>query len=147
MTVIVRLAGTPAPVARSAEGTDYQRLGGDEGLRPIIDDFLDRVFADPMIGFLFRGKNLARIRAMELAFASHHLGGPSAYDGRPMREAHMRSPISGGHFERRREILRQTLVQHAVPRDIAERWLAHVDGLRPQVLGHFNDACDPRGEG
>ena len=38
----------------------YQRIGGDE-LRRVIEDFYGRVFADPMIGFLFAGKNKERL--------------------------------------------------------------------------------------
>lgn len=143
MSTIVRLGGMAPDVPRPAEGADFDRLGGSEGLRAIIDDFLDVVFADPMIGFLFNGKNHARIRAMELAFASRHLGARLDYEGRSMREAHARSPISGGHFARRREILRQTLLRHAVPDEIAARWLNHIDSLRGDVLGRFQDACDP----
>jgi hemoglobin len=142
--MVVRLGGTPAAAPRPTGGSDYDRVGGEAGLRAIIDDFLDAVFGDPMIGFLFRGKNHARIRAMEQAFAAAHLGAGLSYDGRSMREAHARSPISSGHFARRREILRQTLARHAVPADVAERWLAHVDGLRADVVGNFVEACgDP----
>lgn len=141
MTTVVRLGGTPASVPRAAEGSDYERLGGAAGLRPIIDDFLDVVFADPMIGFLFRGKNHARIRAMEEAFAAAHLGAASPYDGRSMREAHARSPISSGHFARRRAILAATLARHGVPVDIRDRWLGHVDSLRADVVGNFVEAC------
>jgi hemoglobin len=140
LSAVVRLGGTPAG-PRPDCGSDFERLGGDAGLGAIIDDFLDAVFADPMIGFLFRGKNHARIRAMEQAFAAAHLGGGLPYDGRSMREAHARSPISSGHFARRREILRHTLVRHGVADDIRERWLAHVDALRAEVVGNFVEAC------
>jgi len=141
MSPVVRLGGTAPGAIRAATGSDFERLGGEAGLRPIIDDFLSEVFSDPMIGFLFQGKNHPRIRAMELAFAAAHLGGPAAYDGRSMREAHARSPISSGHFARRREILRETLTRHSAPEDIIAGWLAHLDGLRDQILGGHTDAC------
>ena len=43
----------------------FQRLGGEEKLRAIIDNFIDRVFADRMIGFFFRNADRARIKELE----------------------------------------------------------------------------------
>jgi hemoglobin len=126
--------------------TDFERIGGADGLRRVVDDFLGRVFADVMIGFLFDGKNHQRIREMEYRHAAAHLGGPVAYTGRSMREAHARSPIMGGMFMRRRKILENTLRDHAVDADIVDRWLAVVDSLRAEVLGEGVDSahCDER---
>lgn len=126
--------------------TDFERVGGAEGLRAIIDDFCARVFRDVMIGFLFDGKNQRRIVEMEYRHAAEHLGGPIAYTGRSMREAHARSPIMGGMFLRRRKILENTLHDHHVDADVIARWLAVVDSLRAQVLGEGVDSehCDER---
>lgn len=123
--------------------TDFARLGGAAGLRAIIDDFMAQVFADGMIGFLFAAAPKARIRELEFRYAAAHLGGPDSYDGRPLGEAHRASPISGGHFMRRRQILLETLRAHRAPEDVTGRWLAHVDAQRALVLGHHVDACDP----
>ena len=128
-----------------ADGSDFARLGGERGLRAIIDDFMTRVFADVMIGFLFAAAPKARIREMEFRYAAAHLGGPTAYDGRPLDEAHRASPISSGHFARRRQLLDETLSAHAVPDDIRQRWLAHVDAQRALVLASHVDACGPAG--
>ncbi len=121
--------------------SDYDRLGGEGPLRAIIDDFTSRVFGDVMIGFLFQGKPLSRIVEMEFRLAAEQLGGPQVYDGRSMHAAHRDSPIMGGHFQRRRMILENTLRAHGVADDIADRWLEHVDALRDQVLG----PRDPKG--
>lgn len=118
-----------------AQPSDFDRLGGAVGLRAIIDDFTATVFDDVMIGFLFDGKNHRRINAMEYRFAANHLGGAVEYTGRSIEEAHRRSPIMGGHFMRRRQILADTLAAHDAPADVVEHWLAHVDSLSPDVLG------------
>ncbi len=124
--------------------TDFERLGGEAGLRPIIVDFVDRVFSDVMIGFLFVGKPHGRIVEMEYGLAAEQLGADVTYDGRSMAEAHRSSPIMGGHLSRRRKILLDTLRDHAIPDDVIDRWLGHVDGLRDQVLGAGVDpsGCD-----
>jgi len=128
----------------SDEPTDFERLGGEEGVRRIIEDFTARVFDDVMIGFLFVGKPKRRIVEMEIRFAGAHLGSPAPYKGRPIRAAHAASPILGGHFLRRRKLLTDTLVDHAVPEDIVARWLAHEEGLKADVLGEGVDpaSCD-----
>ena len=115
--------------------TDYEAIGGEQTLRAIIEDFVGRVFDDVMIGFIFLGKNRARITEMEFLLASQQLGGPHAYTGRDIAEVHRRLPIMGGHFDRRRQILVNTLGDHRVPDPVVARWLAHVDDLRAQVLG------------
>ncbi|MCB9733911.1 MAG: group 1 truncated hemoglobin [Deltaproteobacteria bacterium] len=128
----------------AAGATDFERLGGEPGVRAIIEDFTARVFGDVMIGFLFEGKPKARITEMEIRFASAHLGAGTPYSGRSIAHAHRASPILGGHFLRRRRILAQTLADHGVPDDIAARWLAHEEGLKGDVLGEGVDpeSCD-----
>lgn len=124
--------------------SDYERVGGEAGLRRIIEDFTARVFDDVMIGFLFEGKPKRRLTEMEFRFAAEHLGGPRAYPGRSMAEAHASSPILGGHFQRRRKLLLDTLGDHGVPDDIVARWIAEVDSHREAVLGRGAAAtgCD-----
>ena len=82
--------------------TDYDRIGGEAGLRAIIADFVDRVFDDVMIGFIFTGKSPERLREMEFQLASEQLGGPHVYRGRDIAAVHAPLPIMGGHFLRRR---------------------------------------------
>ena len=122
----------------------FETLGGEEGLRAIVDRFVDRVFSDVMIGFIFRGKNEARIREMEYQLAAEQLGGPVVYGGRDIGQVHAPLPIMGGHFDRRRQILIDTLREYEVPEDVQEVWIAHVDRLRHQILGDVTDPhhCD-----
>ncbi len=123
-----------APRKHDPSASDFERLGGEPGLRIIIDDFLDRVFSDVMIGFHFDKAPQARIRVFEYRWAAAHLGGPVSYDGRPMVEAHAAHRIFDGHFARRIAILRETLAEHDVPADVATRWIAHDEAQRDQVL-------------
>jgi len=121
--------------------TLFVRLGGSSKLRDVIDDFVARIFRDVMIGFLFKGKSKERIRELEYRFAAVHLGAPDIqYTGRPLGEAHAASPISSGHFARRKKILEETLTDHGVDPDVIAAWLAHVESLRALVV-RPTDAC------
>src|SRR5687768_10650618 len=112
--------------------TYFEELGGELALAAIIDDFVERIFADTMIGFLFARASKARIKRFEYEHAAAFLGGPVTYSGRDMREAHAKHPILGGHYGRRRQILKNTLEKHGVPAHIVEAWLAHQDALKDQ---------------
>lgn len=121
--------------------TSFERIGGEPALRAIIDDFVDRIFEDVMIGFFFRRASKERIKAMEYQHAAEHLGAPVRYEGRPLREAHAAHRIFGGHFERRKKILSDVLRAHRVPDDVHEAWLAHVESLRAHVTKDEGSEC------
>ena len=124
-----------------SEESAFERVGGEAVLRAIIDDFVGRVTSDVMIGFFFARIDRARLAELEYEHAAQHLGADVAYSGRPLRTAHAAHRIMGGHFARRREILRQTLVSHAVPESIAAAWLAHVDSLRAEITPDVGSEC------
>ena len=119
----------------------YERLGGEPALRAVIDDFMERVFADIMIGFFFRDTNKARIKELEFQLAAEFLGGPQRYRGRPLAEAHQKHRIMGGQFARRSQILREVLLAHGAPTDVSSAWLAHVESLRAEVTTDPNGQC------
>lgn len=123
------------------EASAFDRVGGEAGLRAIIDEFVDRMFDDIMIGFFFRRASRERIKEMEFQHAAEHLGGPMQYGGRPIREAHAAHRIMGGHFARRSKILSDVLVKHGVPEDIRREWLAHLEALRHHVTTDHGSEC------
>lgn len=124
--------------------TLFQQLGGESGLANIIDDFVDRVTSDTMIGFFFREIDKEKLKSLEYQFASSHLGGPAAYQGRPIRTAHAAHPIMGGQFNRRLKILENTLKDHAVDQAVISAWLEHNEGLRAHITGDSRDECNPQ---
>src|ERR1043165_3929965 len=59
------------------------------------------------------------------------------------RKAHVNHPIMGGHFARRRQILKETLEANHVAEEIQSAWLRHTDSLRPLITPEPGSACDP----
>lgn len=127
----------------TAAGTFYELLGGEAGLRPIINTFIDRVFDDQMIGFFFRAANRNRIKEMEFQFTARFLGADLEYQGRPIEEVHARHPIMGGQFARRLQILKKTLEDYNVPPTIREAWTSHIESLRALITKDAGSDCDP----
>jgi len=121
--------------------SDFERIGGEPALRAIIEDFVDRVFDDLMIGFFFRDASKERLREMEYQHAAAHLGADVVYRGRPLRAAHRAHRIMGGHFERRKKLLRDVLTAHDVGPKVRERWIAHTESLRAEITADPGSEC------
>lgn len=103
--------------------TDFDRIGGEAAVRAILVRFVDRVFADPIIGFLFAGRDPARIALHEFEHAARHLGGNVAYTGRPIGMVHRPLRIHQGQFRRRIAVLRHVLRECGVEPEVVERWV------------------------
>jgi hemoglobin len=122
--------------------THFEDIGGEAELRAIIDDFVDRLFDDLMIGFMFQRASRERIKRFEYQHAAEHLGANVAYEGRALSQAHAPHRIMGGQFDRRKKILENTLRDHGAPEHVIAAWLAHTESLRPLVTGQPRGECD-----
>lgn len=118
----------------------YESIGGEGRVREVIQALYDRLFDDPMIGFLFEGKDKAHIVAQQVAFTCRFLGGPQVYEGLPLPTAHAKLPLLPGHFDRRHRLLEQVLGEREVPADVKRVWLQIDQALRPSVLASAEEA-------
>ncbi len=126
-----------------APPSPFESLGGEAVLRPLIARFVDRLFDDIMIGYLFRAADRDRVKAKEYEFAARYLGATLEYTGRPLPEAHRAHRITGGQFMRRLQILKETLVEFRVPPTVAAAWVEHTLSLQAQITNNALDQCDP----
>lgn len=80
-----------------SEDAIYFRIGGEETLRQLVDNFYDLVFTHPLISRLFKTEKEV-IKEKQRLFLSQFLGGPPLYSevyGHPrMRARHMPHPIT-----------------------------------------------------
>jgi len=119
----------------------FEQLGGETKLRAIVDDFVDRCFDDMMIGFLFTRAERKRIKRFEYEHAAKHLGASIEYGGRALDEAHRPHRIFGGQFDRRRQILIETLRDHEVRDEVVGAWISHQDSLRALITKDPDSNC------
>lgn len=119
----------------------FEQLGGEPKLRAIVDDFVDRCFDDMMIGFLFARAERERIKRFEYEHAAGNLGAAVEYGGRALDEAHGPHRIFGGQFDRRKQILLETLRDHGAPAEVVEAWISHQDSLRPLITRDPDSNC------
>jgi hemoglobin len=129
-------------VSSTDQDTVFAKIGG-ETLRAVIRDFYERLFADVMIGFFFRGKDREELIEREWELTARFLGAADIrYRGRPLREAHAPHRILGGQFHRRLQILRDTLRDHQVDPAVQAVWIEHTMALRPQITRESGTECD-----
>jgi hemoglobin len=108
-------------MATDATSALYDRLGGVYSIATVVDDFIDRIMADP------------RLNANPRVDEAHHrvappgfkylvtemvcwaAGGPQNYTGRSMKESHQELMITASEWEAFVDDLRQSLDKFAVP--------------------------------
>jgi hemoglobin len=90
----------------------YDRIGGEAGIEKLVDEFYDRVLADPELSPFFANTETSRLRAMQKEFFSEAIGGPLFYSGHSLREVHAGRGIKKTHLRLFTGHLLQTLKDH-----------------------------------
>ena len=112
----------------------YDAIGGRAALTAAVDRFYGRLLADPALGPLFPRGVGARHRAYVVTILGEALGGRERYRGPDIAGAHRGLAIGDAHFDRAAAHLGATLDELCVPRDLADRIVGIVAGLRPAVV-------------
>ncbi len=79
-------------------GTLYERLGGSDRIRAIMNDTVDLHLRNPLISPRFRDADVGKLKQLAYEFFCMGSGGPQAYTGRDMRAAHAGMNISEQEF-------------------------------------------------
>ncbi|MGE3617825.1 MAG: methyl-accepting chemotaxis protein [Gemmatimonadales bacterium] len=132
------------PPKRAASRTLFQRLGGADAIALVVDGFYQAVLADPELRPFFARTNLADLKRHQKAFMAFAFGGPKAYRGKGMQEAHAHLPITQGHFDRVAGHLVNTLRGAGVAEDLINEVVAKVAPLAKDVV---NTSNHPAGTG
>ena len=82
----------------SAEEPLFFRMGGEAKLRAAVDELVPILLADRRINFAFAQTDLTKFKHLLYTQLCELAGGPCIYDGRDMRTAHAKLPISSAHF-------------------------------------------------
>lgn len=82
------------------QATLYERLGGEEKVRKIVRDVLQKNFDNPIIGHHFKHVDMEKLNQLVFDFFSMGTGGPHKYTGRDMSTAHANLGITNDDFER-----------------------------------------------
>lgn len=78
----------------------YDRIGGAPTIRQAVDRFYERVLADGELTPYFTDADLANVKRHQVLLLSQVLGGPTAYDGRALGDAHRGLGITERHYDK-----------------------------------------------
>lgn len=112
----------------------YEEIGGQDALIAVVDDFYERVLADPDLTTFFTGINLPRLKGMQVEFFAGALGGPDQYHGRTMQEVHRGRGIAQNHFDLVAGHLNDALTAAGVPADTADTIIGTVAPLADDIV-------------
>ncbi|MBO0767072.1 MAG: group 1 truncated hemoglobin [Solirubrobacterales bacterium] len=114
--------------------TIYDAIGGEPAVNAAVESFYEKVWADPDLLEYFATADRERLKGHQRAFLTTALGGPTAYAGKSMAEAHKGRGISAAAFDRVVEHLVATLKELGVGEDTVSAIGAKLGPLKPEVV-------------
>lgn len=124
------LASTPA----SADDALYQQLGGQPGLVKLMDDFMQRLLADPRMNPFFKDVNQAHVKAQLVDQFCQVAGGPCRLDGPDMKKAHAGLDIDRAAFNALVEVLQQSMEAQGITFSTQNRLLAKLAPMHREIV-------------
>jgi len=116
--VIFILNSTPS---FAQEESLYERLGGIKPISLVVNDFVDRLIANPVLKanpMIKAGRDNSPIPYLKFqitTFVCEETGGPCVYTGLTMKESHEHLNISSGDWQAMLDEFQITLDKFAVP--------------------------------
>lgn len=107
----------------------YEKIGGAAAVDAAVDLFYRKVLADDRISHFFDTVDMDAQIAKQKAFLTMVFGGPHAYTGKDMREAHKHMQLTEVHFGAVAENLVTTLQELGV----AEEDINEIAGIAMSV--------------
>ena len=114
--------------------TIFEEIGGAAAVGAAVDRFYDLVTDDPTLAHHFTGVDLGRLKGHQRSFIAAAIGGPDAYLGRAMREAHAHLAITGEEFDRVVDHLVTALADLGVPAPTIEAIGGALAPLKGEVV-------------
>ena len=138
--ILTACASAPSDTPSSAPATPtlYQRLGGREAIKQVVDDFVANLAADPRVNARFKGLDAAKLAKLQTDLADQICdvtGGPCAYLGRDMKTVHAGMKITEAEWNATVEDLVKTLNKFKVGPKEQQELLSALGGMKKDIVG------------
>jgi hemoglobin len=124
--------------AQQAANTDgdalYRDLGGQDGIRKIIDDFKLITLKDPRIKDAFKDSDIPYLKKRLTEQFCMLAGGPCQYGGKDMTTIHADLGITTLQFNALTEDLQLALDRNGIPYRVQNRLLAKLAPMQREVV-------------
>jgi hemoglobin len=120
--------------------TLWDRLGGEEGVTQIVDDFTAKAVSDPRVNltrndrFKQTPESLKKVKRTAVEFFSSETGGPLKYLGKNMKEAHAGMEITSEEFDAFAENFRDALVKNKVKPADVQAFMEKLNSYRKDIV-------------
>jgi hemoglobin len=117
-----------------ADDATYRAFGQKPGLVKLVDDFMERLLADPRTGPFFKPANQKRVKEQLVEQFCHVLGGPCVYKGADMASSHANLDINKAHFNALVEVLQLSMDAQGVAFTTQNKLLAQLAPMYRDII-------------
>ena len=120
-------------------GSLYERLGGVYGIAVVVDDFIDRIMADPVLNAnplvdeAHHRVTPPGFKYLVTEFVCWATGGPQQYSGRSMHDSHAHLRMTNKEWAAFMHDLDQSLYKFKVPEAERAEFIALVESVKPEI--------------
>ena len=151
-TDVKKSSGGQAAQAKSKKSL-YERLGEENGITALVDDFTPRMLADPRVNWIRAGvkhtslfhrsttvtwnatpEQVATLKKHMVQFLALATGGPAQYQGGDLKNVHANMGISNPEFDAVIGDIKASLDKLQIPNEEQKELLAIVESTRPQIV-------------
>ena len=137
LSVLVMFGQLTVAQGDARKSSLYERLGGSEGIGKIFDEVGGRMAADPELAKFFQGQSQEALMAQRqkaVEFLCRETGGPCAYSGRPLKQAHGSLAITESQWKAFMKHLTDTLDHQKIAEKEKGEFLAVVKRFKSDVV-------------
>lgn len=112
-------------------------LGGNAAVEAVVETFYRHVLKDERISHFFDDVDMDRQMNKQKTFLTMAFGSPVQYSGQDMRRAHIKlveRGLNDDHFDAVKELLAQSLSEHAVAKSHIQDVSRIAESVRAKVL-------------
>lgn len=119
----------------ASDASLYDRLGGLNAIKVVVDDFVALVAADKRINGRFANTDVPKLKQRLVEQVCQGTGGPCQYQGKDMVSAHKGMNITDAEFGALVEDLVQALDKNKVPAKEKNELLGILGPMKPAIVG------------
>jgi hemoglobin len=120
--------------AFAADDSLYRQLGSQPGLEALMEDFMQRLLADPRMNPFFKDTDQAHIKAELVVQVCEVSGGPCRRDGPDMKRVHEGVDIDRAAFNALVEVLQQSMDARGIAFSTQNRLLALLAPMHREII-------------
>jgi hemoglobin len=137
LAVVVVTLGACATMGEP-QPTLYKRLGGREGIRGVVDDFVAFLVADPRVNARFTKLTPVQVEKLKTNASDQvcaATGGPCSYLGKEMKAAHQWMNITEAEWNATVEDLIKALDKRSVAKKDQEELIGLLAPMKADIVG------------